>query len=252
MTQLELTHITQSYREAGSRLLAIQDVSLSVAAGEFVTIIGPSGCGKSTLLEVIAGLQQPDSGTIILKGESLSNRLGRTAYMPQQDALLPWRTVLNNVILGQEVGRGHRRQAKQRAQELLPLFGLEGFAHSFPTQLSGGMRQRAALLRTFLMGKDILLLDEPFGALDAITRHELQAWLLQVWGHFGYTIVFVTHDVEEAITLSDRVIVLSTRPGHVVMEVAVPFARPRDADAMRYSPEMTALETQLYQALRHR
>lgn len=249
MPQLELTHITQSYREAGSRLLAIQDVNLSVAAGEFVTIIGPSGCGKSTLLEVIAGLQQPDSGTIKIKGEALHNRLGHTAYMPQQDALLPWRTVLNNVILGQEVGQGHRRKAKQKAQELLPLFGLEGFAHSFPAQLSGGMRQRAALLRTFLMGKDILLLDEPFGALDAITRRELQVWLLQVWEHFGYTIVFVTHDVEESIYLSDRVVVLSTRPGHVVTEAVVPFTRPRDA--MRYSPEMTNLETELYQALRH-
>lgn len=248
MTQLELTQISQSYREAGRRLLALRDINLAVAAGEFVTIIGPSGCGKSTLLEIIAGLQQPDSGSVRFDGHIANNRLGRTAYMPQLDALLPWRTVLNNVVIGPEVGRGSRHKAKQQARELLPLFGLEGFSHAFPSQLSGGMRQRAALLRTFLVGKAILLLDEPFGALDAITRHELQAWLLQVWQHFGYTIVFVTHDVEEAIYLSDRVVVLSHRPGQVVMEMQVPFARPRDS--VRYSLEMTALETQLYQALR--
>lgn len=247
--KVALQHITQSYREAGKRLLAVQDVNFSVQAGEFVSIIGPSGCGKSTLLQLIAGLQQPDSGQIILNGQVTAKRLGQVAYMPQQDALLPWRTVLDNAILGQEI-RGQRRQAKQRARELLPLFSLEGFENAFPSQLSGGMRQRVAFLRTFLIGHDILLLDEPFGALDALTRRELQAWLLEVWEHFRYTILFVTHDIEEAIYLSDRVIVLSQRPGHVVSEVPIPFARPRHATLQSRSAEFTELEMRLFQALK--
>lgn len=248
--KLELAHVTQSYREAGRRLLAVQDVNLAVDAGEFVTIIGPSGCGKSTLLQLIAGLQQPDTGSIAINGKILSNRLGQVAYMPQQDALLPWRTVLDNAVLGPEIQGAGRRKAKQRARDLMPLFGLAGFESAFPAQLSGGMRQRVAFLRTFLAGRDILLLDEPFGALDALTRRELQTWLLQVWEHFHYTIVFVTHDIEEAVYLSDRVIVLSSRPGHVVHELKVPFGRPRYETIHPFSAELVQMEQQLFQALK--
>lgn len=250
MSRLELSHVTQTYREAGRRLLAVRDISLRIAPGEFVTIIGPSGCGKSTLLEIIAGLQQPDEGTISFDGQVTSQRLGRVAFMPQQDALLPWRTILDNVILGPEIHGGNRRQTKDRARGLMPLFGLEGFEDAFPAQLSGGMRQRAAFLRTFLTGCNILLLDEPFGALDALTRRDLQAWLLEVWQHFSYTIIFVTHDVEEAIYLSDRVVVLSARPGQVVTEMTIPFERPRSETVQVFSPEMIELEAALFQALK--
>lgn len=248
--RLELSNITQTYREAGHKLTALVDLNLIVRGGEFLTIIGPSGSGKSTLLEVIAGLQQPDYGTVKIDGEIVNQRLGRVAYMPQDDALLPWRTVLNNVILGPEVKGLNRKSAKAKARELMPLFGLEGFEDAFPGQLSGGMRQRAAFLRTFLAGQDIILLDEPFGALDAYTRQNLHEWLLDIWEHFHYTILFVTHDVEEAIYLGDRVVVLSERPGTVVLELDVPFDRPRLESVNRFSPEMIALEAQLFQALR--
>ncbi|NDJ87524.1 MAG: ABC transporter ATP-binding protein [Chloroflexi bacterium] len=250
MTKLELIDITQSYREAGRKLLAIRDINLTVKNGEFLTIIGPSGSGKTTLLEVIAGLQQPDHGQVLIDGAVAHHRRGQMAYMLQQDALLPWRTVIDNVVLGPEIQGQGRRQAKQRARELLPLFGLEGFADSFPAQLSGGMRQRAAFLRTFLTERDILLLDEPFGALDALTRRDLQAWLLDVWQHFEHTVIFVTHDVEEAIYLSDRVIVLSPRPGQIVEAFDIPFGRPRHETVELFSPEMIALESELFHALK--
>lgn len=249
MPKLELTNISQSYREAGKRLMAVEDVNLTVEGGEFITIIGPSGSGKSTLLQLITGLQQPDKGMITIESKVETNRLGKTAYMPQEDALLPWRTILDNVVLGPEI-HGGRRQAKKRAIELMPMFGLAGFEDSFPAQLSGGMRQRAAFLRTFLAGKDIILFDEPFGALDALTRHDLQNWLLDIWQHFNYTILFVTHDVEEAIFLSDRVVVLSQRPGTVLMEMTIPFDRPRQESVQRFAPELTQLEAVLFQALK--
>ncbi|GIK65434.1 MAG: ABC transporter ATP-binding protein [Chloroflexota bacterium] len=250
MSKLEIDRITYTYWEAGKPVLALQDLSLALASGEFVTLIGPSGSGKSTLLELIVGLLQPDSGQIRIHGQTSAKRLGKVAYMPQQDALLPWRTVLENVILAPEVQRKNRRQAKARARELMPLFGLDGFADAFPAQLSGGMRQRAAFLRTVLAGQDILLLDEPFGALDALTRRELQDWLLNIWQHFNYTILFVTHDVEEAIYLADRVLVLSQRPGKITQELAIPFPRPRQEWITMHPTDMIALETQLLMALR--
>jgi ABC-type nitrate/sulfonate/bicarbonate transport system ATPase subunit len=248
--KLDIKDITQTYREAGHKLVALQDVNLTVQDGEFVTIIGPSGSGKTTLLEVIVGLQQPDKGTIAINGQVMHDRLGHVAYMPQDDALLPWRTVIDNVVLGPEVRGQNRRDAVKRARELLPLFGLEGFDDAFPSQLSGGMRQRAAFLRTFMAGQDIILLDEPFGALDAQTRRNLHEWLLDLWQHFHYTILFVTHDVEEAIYLGDRVVVLSERPGTVKLELTVPFDRPRLETVERFSPEMVELEARLFEALR--
>jgi ABC-type nitrate/sulfonate/bicarbonate transport system ATPase subunit len=248
--KLQLENVTQSYREGGQRLLAVRDINLTVGEREFVTIIGPSGCGKSTLLQLIAGLQTPDSGTIRINGQITHNRLGQASYMPQQDALLPWRTVLDNAVLGPEIQGQGRRRAKKRARDLLPLFGLQDFAEAFPAQLSGGMRQRVAFLRTFLTGRDLLLLDEPFGALDALTRRDLQTWLLDVWEHFRYTIVFVTHDIEEAIYLSDRIVVLSPRPGHVIAEMQIPLARPRRNSIEPFSPTVVELELKLFQALK--
>lgn len=246
--KIEVRDLRKAYRADGQPMQVLSGVSLQAAQGAFVTVIGPSGCGKSTLFGILAGLQQPDSGQIHLDGALASQRIGRVGYMPQRDLLLPWRNVLNNVLLGPEVHGEDLATARREAQDLLPLFGLEGFADSYPAALSGGMRQRAALLRTILCRKDIVLLDEPFGALDALTRYALQEWLLQVWQRFHYTILFITHDVEEAIFLSDHVYVLTARPAHVSAELPIPLARPRRRE-MTLSREFAALKQQLFRAL---
>jgi ABC-type nitrate/sulfonate/bicarbonate transport system ATPase subunit len=229
---LALRNVSQTYRENGQIVPAIENISFSAEAGQFISIIGPSGCGKSTLFNMIAGLSQPDEGEIRLHGRPLARRAGQFGYMPQKDLLLPWRTVLDNVILGPELAGQNRQNAREQAQSLLPLFGLEGFGQVYPSTLSGGMRQRAALLRTFLANREVMLLDEPFGALDALTRRELQIWLLDIWQKFKKTILFVTHDVEEALFLSDRVIVLSVRPGRVALDLPIGLPRPRSAEMM--------------------
>jgi ABC-type nitrate/sulfonate/bicarbonate transport system ATPase subunit len=225
--KVALRSVSMTFHGDQQSVRALEDVSLEVMPGEFVTAIGPSGSGKSTLFNLIAGLLEPDSGTICLDGEQCADRLGRVGYMPQRDLLLPWRTVLGNAIIPLELRGVPRPQARERARQMLPLFGLEEFAESYPAALSGGMRQRAALLRTMLTERDILLLDEPFGALDALTRRELQDWLLSVWHHFGQTVIFITHDIEEALYLADRVIVLSARPGRVIKTLDVNLPRPR-------------------------
>lgn len=227
IAKLRATGVRKSYPVDGGRLLVLDGVDLVVWPGEFVTLLGPSGSGKSTLFNIIVGLEEPDAGTVALDGEVRAHRTGQVGYMPQKDLLLPWRTVIDNVILGLEIGGVPREAAREKAQDLVPLFGLEGFETSYPSTLSGGMRQRAALLRTFLYRQDLILLDEPFGALDALTRMELQEWLLNVWQHFEHTILFITHDVDEAIFLSDRVYVLSSRPGRVRDVVTVDLGRPR-------------------------
>ena len=209
---------------------ALRAVNLSVRDGEFVSIIGPSGCGKSTLFNIISGVQVQDEGRLFIDGEERAGDVGRVGYMPQKDLLLPWRSVLDNVILGMEVAGVPRPQARVEAQPLIDDFGLRGFEASYPYVLSGGMRQRAAFLRTVLFRKDILLLDEPFGALDALTRASMHEWLLGIWAKLGQTILFVTHDVEEAVLLSDRVYVMTARPGRVKAEVRIDLPRPRHYD----------------------
>jgi ABC-type nitrate/sulfonate/bicarbonate transport system ATPase subunit/protein associated with RNAse G/E len=227
--KLSLRHVSKTFHAERMAVRALVDVSFDVRPGEFVTLIGPSGSGKSTLFNIIVGLLDPDEGEVWLDGELAPNRLGRVAYMPQRDLLLPWRTVIDNAIIPLELAGIPREQARERARELLPPFGLKDFGDAYPPALSGGMRQRAALLRTALAGRDVLLLDEPFGALDALTRRELQDWLLEMWRQFGQTVLFVTHDVEEALYLADRVVVLTARPGKVceVLEVALPRPRRR-------------------------
>lgn len=240
--KLELRGITKRFRVDGRLVVALDDVSLSLREGEFATLVGPSGCGKSTLLNIACGLLQPDRGEILLDGEPAPERLGRLAYMPQRDLLLPWRTVLENVVLGPEVAGQDLQAAREEAMALMPLFGLQGFEHALPATLSGGMRQRAALLRTFLCHREVMLLDEPFGALDALTRAQLQEWLLRVWARFRKTILFVTHDVEEAVFLADRVFVMTPRPGRIQMEVEVPLPRPRDRTLTCTGPFMELKE----------
>ena len=235
MSILTVNALQKEYKTATHTVTAVADLTLTLTEGEFVTILGPSGCGKSTLFRLLTGLEQPDKGEIILRGESLptaGQRRGRFGYMPQRDALLPWRSVLNNLTLGAQLAGRDMEEARQTAVDLLPLFGLEGFAAAWPATLSGGMRQRAALLRTFLTEQDILLLDEPFGALDAFTRQELQQWLMEVWDQLDKTILFITHDVDEAILLGNRVLVFSPRPGKIAADIAIDLPFPRQADTL--------------------
>jgi ABC-type nitrate/sulfonate/bicarbonate transport system ATPase subunit len=245
---LTLHHLTKTYREEGQIVPALSDITISATPGEFVSLIGPSGCGKSTLFNLIVGLEQPDTGEIRLDGQAIAQRAGRFGYMPQRDLLLPWRSILTNVVLGPELAGENLDAARQEAIDLLPLFGLDGFERAYPATLSGGMRQRAALLRTFLCHRDIMLLDEPFGALDALTRQELQSWLLGIWQRFHKTILFITHDVEEALFLSDRVVVLSPRPGRVVLDWPVKLPRPRTKETL-ITPEFSAGKAELLAAL---
>jgi ABC-type nitrate/sulfonate/bicarbonate transport system ATPase subunit len=219
---------TRLAKEFPGGVRALEDVSISLDEGEFVSILGPSGCGKSTLLALLAGLLEPTRGRILLDGESpAGGLLGRIGHMPQRDLLMEWRTTLANATLGLELAGVGRGAARERALAEVGRFGLAGFEDRRPSELSGGMRQRAALLRTFLAGRDVLALDEPFGALDALTREAMREWLLDVWEADRKTILLVTHDVEEAVFLSDRVYVMSGRPGRIAAEVAVGLPRPR-------------------------
>ncbi|NLX08370.1 MAG: ABC transporter ATP-binding protein [Chloroflexi bacterium] len=245
---IELISVSKTFRDGGREVRALENIDLAARPGEFVTIIGPSGSGKSTLFNLITGLTQPDSGEIRIDGRPIGSRTGQVGYMPQRDLLLPWRTVLNNVILGPELDGRPKGPARREARALLPLFGLEGFENAYPDTLSGGMRQRAALLRTFLTGRDVLLLDEPFGALDALTRRELQRWLLDVWQRFQKTILFITHDVEEAVFLADRVLVFSARPGRITTVLPVDLPRPRQSISL-LSADLRRLEAELIEAL---
>lgn len=248
MPAIHVTNVSKTYQTGRDRLQTLDRLSLTVEPGEFVSIIGASGCGKSTLFNLLAGLERPDSGLIEIEGKDGRGKRGLVAYMPQHDALFPWRSVVDNAILSTIVQRGDRMAARREAEGLLTIFGLEGFGNTLPGALSGGMRQRAALLRTILWKRPIMLLDEPFGALDAITRSLLQQWLLGLWERLERTILLVTHDVEEAILLSDRVYVLSPRPGKVQMEITVPLPRPRTFDCIT-SPEFIKLKATLLRVL---
>jgi ABC-type nitrate/sulfonate/bicarbonate transport system ATPase subunit len=242
--RLSLDGLTKAYGD----LPVLDGVSLTVAPGEFVAVIGPSGCGKSTLFDVVAGLERPDSGRVLVDGADATGRTDAFAYMPQQDLLFPWRTVLDNTTLGLEVAGVRRRAARERARPLFAEFGLDGFEGVRPDELSGGMRQRAALLRTVVQERPVLLLDEPFGALDALTRTDMQIWLSRVRARFDWTVVLVTHDVREAVFLADRVAVLAPRPTSVCRVVTVDLPRPRDL-AVLTAPAFAAAEAELLGAL---
>lgn len=228
--RLRLDGVSKRYGE----LTVVQDLSLDLAAGESLALLGPSGCGKSTVLKMAAGLLAPDTGSVLLDGRPLEGP-GRLGFMPQQDLLLPWRRLIDNVVLGPQLQGVPRDVARERARERLALFGLEGFEDAWPGQLSGGMRQRAALLRTVLAGHDTLLLDEPFGALDALTRLGLQDWLAAMRERFGWTLLVVTHSPEEAVYLADRVLVLGPRPARLRAQIDVDLPRPR-VPALRAAP----------------
>ena len=227
-------------------LPVLSGVSLDVAPGEFVSLVGPSGCGKSTLFGALAGILDGATVTGGIEVDGGPVRGAPFGLMPQQDLLFPWRTVLDNTTLGLEVAGVGRREARERARALFEPFGLAGFEDARPGALSGGMRQRAALLRTVVGGREVLLLDEPFGALDALTRTAMQDWLESVRARYGWTTVLITHDVREAVLLSDRVLVFSPRPATVVREVVVDAGRPRS----RTDPTLAAVEADLLETLR--
>jgi NitT/TauT family transport system ATP-binding protein len=246
---IEVRGLSKSYLGRQGRYGVLEQVSLTIRRGEFVSLLGPSGGGKSTLLNILAGLEPPDAGTATIFGcPAGRGRNGRSpiAYMQQKDLLLPWRTLWENILLGPELrSAAERRRLEPVARQYVTDFHLDGFAHAFPAQLSGGMRQRAALIRTLLCEPEILLLDEPFGALDAITRARLQAILLRVWRELGKTVLLVTHDVEEAVLLSGRVLLMSGRPGRVQREFPIPLPY----EARRSSPESLRLEARILEDL---
>jgi len=247
---LELRNLSLSYQETGAfNLNVLVDINLKIETGQFVSLIGPSGCGKSSLCNLIAGVDKSAQGDILLDQRSILGLPGQVGYMPQKDLLLPWRTLLDNVALGSDIRREDKRQSRENARRWLDRFGLGKFTKHYPHQLSGGMRQRGALLRTFLFGQSTLILDEPFGALDALTRREMQEWLLDVWSQSNPTVVFITHDIEEAILLSDEIVVFSQSPAHILEKITVPFSRPRDPDLL-FSSEVLVLKKRLLDLLR--
>jgi ABC-type nitrate/sulfonate/bicarbonate transport system ATPase subunit len=228
MSHLSIRGVSRRFdAPGGASVLALDGTSIEIPSGTFVSIIGPSGCGKSTLFNIIAGLDRPTEGQVLLAGEVCTGQQGLVGYMLQKDLLLPWRTILGNIVLGLEIAGVRRRQRESLAYRFLAHYGLAGFEDRYPTQLSGGMRQRAALLRTILFNREVLLLDEPFGALDALTRAQMQEWLLDMWDDLGKTVLFVTHDIDEAVYLSDVVYVMSPRPGRIVDRLDIDLPRPR-------------------------
>lgn len=246
---LEVREVSKRFAGADGPVEALNNVSMTALAGEFVAIVGPSGCGKSTLLEIIAGLQEPTSGKVSIADMDATGNSPAVGYMPQKDLLLPWRSVLDNTILGLEVAGTSKKRARHEALGWFQRFGLDGFEQHYPATLSGGMRQRASLLRTFLSGRDILVLDEPFGALDALTRMQMQEWLLGIHDEFHKTTVLITHDVDEALYLSDRVYVMTPRPGSISETLGVSLVRPRRYEQTVTSPTFTALKRSLLAGL---
>ena len=248
-TAMKVRGVSRTYRDRAHSVTALQGTDLDVPEGRFVSIVGPSACGKSTLLNLFCGLDKPDSGSIETPALGAGDLLGRVGYMPQQDLLMPWRTVTENASIGLECLGIDRGEARKRAGEHMARFGLNGFERSYPSQLSGGMRQRVAMLRTFLCDRKINLLDEPFGKLDAMTRASMQTWLLDYWQENRCTIVFVTHDIDEALYLSDVVHLMSPRPGRIILSVQVDVPRPRKYSEVVTSPHFNELKSRLLATL---
>ncbi|WGD36456.1 ABC transporter ATP-binding protein [Lysinibacter sp. HNR] len=254
-TAISLSHITKSFTTKRGPLSVIRDLSLEVDSGAFLSLIGPSGCGKSTLFTILAGLTGPDSGRVTLNGSTITDHRDSAkhcAYMPQDDVLFPWRSVIDNAIIGLQIQGVSRREARARAIELLPTFGLTDFAEAKPEHLSGGMRQRVSLLRTVLQGKKILLLDEPFAALDSLTRSDMQQWLSDVCRQLGVTVLLITHDIREAVYLSNRVVALAPRPTSIVADIIfddIKQGQPINLRARAKDPDVMAAEHRLFDLL---
>ncbi len=247
--KLVVDRIGKSYTRGTTEERILDGLSLHIHEGEFVSVIGPSGSGKSTLFHIIGGLIEPASGSILLDGREVTGQKGLISYMPQTPALFPWRTVEKNVILAMEVAGIPQKQALEKAREWLKLVGLDGYERAYPYMLSGGMQQRVAFLRALLSPQEVMCLDEPFGALDALTRIGMQKWLLQIWERNRRTVLFVTHSIEEALFLSDRIYVFSDKPTRVLREIEVPFARPRSEEVLTGS-RFVELRGEIYTLMR--
>lgn len=242
--------LTLSYRTGAGRHRALTDVDLELADGEFLALVGPSGCGKSTLLKIAAGLLAHTSGQILVDGQELTGQVPeRVGMVFQNDAILPWHTVVENVEFPLTVHGATARDRRRRAMELIETVGLAGYGDYYPRQLSGGMRKRVALARTMAYDPELYLMDEPFGPLDAQTRIRIGAEFLRIWEHVGKSVIFVTHDVEEAIALADRVAVMTAGPGRIKAEFDVPFGRPRDFHEIRFEPAFRELYKDIWHAL---
>jgi NitT/TauT family transport system ATP-binding protein len=225
--EVEVRGVTKTFPSRHGRVVAVDSVDLHLRRGEFVCLLGPSGCGKSTLLSVIAGFLTPDSGTVLVAGTPVSTPGADRCVIFQSPALFPWLTVIDNVLFGPKAQRRDRSRSRKRARDLLQEFGLGSFEHHYPHQLSGGMQQRVAVARALINDPEILLLDEPFAALDALTRNQMQEFLLGVWDERPMTALFVTHDIEEALLLADRVCIMSAHPPRIIQELDVNLERPR-------------------------
>ena len=243
-SKVEALNIKKSF----SGLDTLENVSIVLEENKFVSILGPSGCGKSTLFDIISGLEKPDEGKVLIEGKNYTGITGRVSYMHQKDLLMPWKTVLDNcciplIIKGQSLSR-----SREKADSYFNLFGLSGFEKYYPGQLSGGMKQRAALLRTYLFSDDIMLLDEPFGGLDAMTRRDMQLWLLKLLTNFKSSILFITHSVDESIFLSDKIYLFSKRPATVKAVFEISIKRPRDYKVFT-SDEFNKIKGEILQLL---
>jgi NitT/TauT family transport system ATP-binding protein len=246
--KIAIKRLGKRFATAQQDAWALQDVTFSVCNGEFIALVGESGCGKTTLLRLIAGLETPTNGTIQLNGQAVRGPSQEVGIVFQRPVLLPWRTVLDNVLLPVELTRQSRGAARQHALDLLRLFNLQAFAGHRPEHLSGGMQQRVALARTLMLQPSVLLMDEPFGALDAITREQLNLELLRMWRQGQETVVFITHDIAEAVFLADRVLVMSRRPGRIAATFKIPLSRPRELD-MRFEILFATLCRDIHRAM---
>ena len=244
MSKLAISRLNKSFGD----LEALRGIDLAVERGEFISVVGPSGCGKTTFLRIVAGLEHATSGDVMLDGRIVREPGGDRGFVFQNDSLLPWRTVLANAMIGCELAGSVGAAERRRTTELLKLVGLEGFEHYYPRQLSGGMRQRVNLARALAIDPEILLMDEPFAALDAQTREIMQAELLRIWERGHKTVLFVTHQIDEAVFLSDRVVVFARRPGRLQAEIKIPLPRPRNL-AIKRTSEFVGLVDRIWRMI---
>jgi len=248
---IHVDRVEQEFTDRNGKVVrALDEVSFSVPRGQFLAVVGPSGCGKTTVLNMLAGLLLPTAGSVRIHGETVVKPRPQVGYMSARDGLLPWRTTRRNVALGLEIRGVAREERLRRADELLSVVGLAGFENAFRSQLSQGMRQRAAIARTLAIDPQVLLMDEPFAALDAQTKIILQQQFAKIWENDRKTVMLVTHDLDEAVALADRVIVFSARPGRIVVDRDVDLPRPRDIEAVRFEPRFRELTHELWNSLR--
>jgi NitT/TauT family transport system ATP-binding protein len=249
MASIEAQHLNKTYASRDGEVVALADVSLKVTDSEFVSILGPSGCGKSTLLRIVDGLAHADSGKVLMDGKPVERPTQERGFVFQSFNLFPWRTVRGNIEFGMEIKHVPKNERRATAQRLIELVGLKGFDGKYPHELSGGMQQRVGIARALAIEPAVLLMDEPFGALDAQTREDMQDELLRIWAAERKTVLFVTHSIEEAIYLSDRVLIMTPRPGRILADLSIPFSRPR-SETHRTLPEFSALRHDIHSRLK--